>query len=104
MNLAELERSLIAAARTNPPDERVPYAFEKRIMARIKESGRGDEWALWARALGRGALTCAGLMLLLVAWSFILNVETPATTDLSQEFDNTILAAVEPDSSPDSLW
>ena len=29
MNLAELERKLIAAARANPPSDRVPYAFEK---------------------------------------------------------------------------
>ena len=35
MNLAELERKLIAAARANPPSDRVPYAFEKRIMARL---------------------------------------------------------------------
>ncbi len=35
MNLAELERKLIAAARANSPSERVPYAFEKRILALI---------------------------------------------------------------------
>ena len=53
MNLAELERKLIAAARANPPSDRVPYAFEKRIMARLAAWPVADSWALWARALWR---------------------------------------------------
>jgi len=33
MNLAELQKKLIAAARTEVLDDRVAYAFEKRITA-----------------------------------------------------------------------
>ena len=35
MNVAELQNKLVAAARLSAPDDRVPYAFEKRIMAQI---------------------------------------------------------------------
>ena len=35
MNLVELQKKLLALARTTPPDERVPYAFEKRVMAAL---------------------------------------------------------------------
>ena len=60
MNLAELERKLIAAARANPPSDRVPYAFEKRIMARLAARPVADGWALWARALWRAAAPVRG--------------------------------------------
>ena len=50
MNLAELERKLIAAARANPPGDQVPYAFEKRILAHLATRPVADGWELWARA------------------------------------------------------
>ena len=46
MNLAELEQKLVAAARANPPSDGVPYAFEKRIMARLATRPVMDDWAL----------------------------------------------------------
>jgi hypothetical protein len=33
MNIAELKKKLIAAARANVPGDQVPYAFEKRVSA-----------------------------------------------------------------------
>ena len=55
MNLAELQKKLIAAARANPPGDGVPYAFEKRVMAllaaRTTSSSAG---AVGARALAGG--------------------------------------------------
>src|SRR2546429_320289 len=35
MNLAELHKKLLAAARAHQPRADVPYAFEKRVMARL---------------------------------------------------------------------
>src|ERR1035441_10170892 len=58
MNVTQLERKLIAAARANPPSDRVPYAFEKRIMAHLAAQPVVDDWALWARALLRAAAPC----------------------------------------------
>jgi hypothetical protein len=104
MNLAELERKLIAAARTNPPSDRVPYAFEKRIMARLAASPVADGWALWGRALWRAAAPCAAIMVALAAWSFFASPLGAPTNDLSQALEQTLLAAVDQDQPTDSAW
>jgi hypothetical protein len=103
MNLAELERKLIAAARSRPINENVPYAFEQRIMAHVRERSAPDAWSLWARGLWRAAATCTGIMLLLGTWSFFSAGSTPAT-DLSQEFENTVLVAVDQAQSAETVW
>jgi hypothetical protein len=104
MNLDELQQKLIAAGRADRPSERVPYAFEQRVMARLKARPALDDWALWACALWRAAAPCAAIMLLLGAWALVAPASSTPTTDLSQEFENTVLAAAEPDQSADSLW
>jgi hypothetical protein len=104
MNLAQLERKLIAAARANPPSDRVPYAFEKRIMARLAARPVVDDWALWAHALWRAAAPCVAIMLLLAAWSFYASRSSAPATDVSQELEQTLLAAVDQDQATDSIW
>ena len=103
MHLAELERKLIAAARANPPSERVPYAFEKRIMARLAARPVPDGWELWGRALWRAAAPCVAIMLLLGGWTFFAQGSAPAD-DLSQVLEQTLLAAVDQDQPADSAW
>jgi hypothetical protein len=104
VNLPELTRKLVASARAHPPSDRVPYAFEKRIMARLTEPVTLDSWALWSHALWRAAAPCVAIMLLLSAWSVFAPSHVPAT-DLSQEIENTLLAAVDADQPPaDSIW
>jgi hypothetical protein len=104
MNLAELERKLIAAARANPPSDRVPYAFEKRIMARLAARPVVDHCTLWARALWWAATPCVVVMLLLSAWSFFDPQTGSSATDLSQQLEQTLLAAVDQDQPADSTW
>jgi hypothetical protein len=104
MNLAELERKLIAAARANPPSDRVPYAFEKRIMARLAARPAADGWAFWARALWRAAAPCAAIMLLLGAWSWLTPESGASASDLSQDLEQTLLAAVDQEPPADSTW
>lgn len=102
MNLEQLQRKLIATARANPPDARVPYAFEKRILARLNQSAKPDLAAQWARALWRAATCCVLLTLSVAAWSFYgesRRDETSAgavasTTEFSQYFEQTMLAAI----------
>jgi hypothetical protein len=102
MNLAQLERKLIATARANPPSDRVPYAFEKRILACLAAQPILDRWELWGRALWRAAAPCIAIMLLLGAWSlFAPQPNTPAN-DLSQQFEQTLLAAVDQEQPIDS--
>ena len=104
MNLAELERKLMAAARGNPPSDRVPFAFEKRILARLAARPLADNWELWARALWRAAAPCVAIMVVLGAWSCFTPQAGAPATDLSQDLEQTLLAAVDQDQPPDSAW
>ncbi len=103
MDLAELERKLIAAARANPPSDRVPYAFEKRILACVATRPMADRWELWGRALLRAAAPCVAIMLALGAWSFYSRSSAPSN-DLSQDLEQTLLAAADQEQSTDSAW
>jgi hypothetical protein len=95
--LAELHRRLIAAARATPPDERVPYSFEKRIMARLAGRKPMDAWGLWGHALARAAMFCVAFMLLISAGTLFL----PAANQvpLSQDVEQTLLASVDSNSA-----
>ncbi|HET7624998.1 MAG TPA: hypothetical protein VFM25_07000 [Verrucomicrobiae bacterium] len=99
MNLAQLEQKLFAIARRHSPGAQVPYAFEKRIMALIKNCSVVDKATWWARALWRSAAACVALALLLSAVSFFIpEKNTPAfSNDLSQAFEKTLLVAVDQD-------
>ena len=92
MNLDELQKKLLAAAKTNPPADQVPYAFEKRISALLKSRPLEDPLLLWARALWRAAAPCAAIMLLLGVWSFMGSNSTTTTTDsFENQFMDTML-------------
>src|SRR5947209_3399296 len=104
MNLSELERKLIGAAKANPPSDRVPYAFEKRIMARLTTRPVLDAWALWSSALWRAAAPCVAIMIMLGAWSLMVPASSAPANDLSQEFENTVLAAVDQAQSTELTW
>ena len=116
MNLDRIQHKLIAAARAHPPSERVPYAFEQRIMARVRALQMPDEWTQWARALWNAAAPCVVIMILMSAWSLFapsappVNSTPPAPVDLTQALERTLLAAVDQpvtsaeSPSPGSLW
>jgi hypothetical protein len=111
MNVPELERKLIGAARQNPPSQRVPFAFEKRVLAQIRSVPGPDGWALWGHALWRAAASCLAVVLLLGTWSMLTtNANAPAagttnsTENFSQAFENTILAAANQEQLADSTW
>jgi hypothetical protein len=103
MNLTALEQKLISAARASAPDDRVPYAFEKRIMARLADVAPVDLMSLWGRALWRAAVPCLSVALLLGAWSLWQgrsNNPATASMDFPKEFENAVLIAA--DQSRDS--
>ena len=96
MNLVELQKKLIAAARTEVLDDRVPHAFEKRITALLASRVAPDNMTLWVRGLWRAAVSCAAISMLLGAWAlFNPAAATTATDDLSQSFETTLLASVD---------
>jgi hypothetical protein len=106
MNLVKLQEKLISAARGNPPSDRVPYAFEQRMMARLRTQPIPDSWALWAGALWRAVAPCAAITVLLALWTLLAPVHpAPAAgTDLSQAIENTLLAATDQETPADSTW
>ena len=103
MKRDELQKKLLAAAKANPPADRVPLAFEKRILANLKAGPVADLSALWARALWRAVVPCVAVTVVLAALSFVPanntngNNLTNVTSeeDLSQVFEQTLLASSE---------
>lgn len=105
MDLNDLQSKLVAAARAEPPSGAVPYGFERRITARIKELAVVDHWALWAHALWQAAASCVALTLLLAALSLFAAPGKSPGSDISQDFENTVLAAADLEQPPaDTLW
>ena len=94
-NWQALQRKLIAAARANPPSDRVPYAFEKRVMALLAGRSLPEPLVLWARGLWQAAASCVLVALLLGAWAFFNSITPTKTGDLSQNFESTLLASVD---------
>ena len=51
--------------------DRVPYAFEKRVMAHIKETPQMalSIWAQWSQGLWRSVIPCFAIMILVAVWT-----------------------------------
>lgn len=92
MNPEPLRRKLIAAARSETPSDRVPYAFEKRIMACLRGRPRLDLWATWSPLLWRAVVPCCAVMILAGAMALTFG---PSSDDLGAELDAVLLADVE---------
>ena len=89
MNVSRLHAKLIAAARSNPPGDQVPYAFEKRVMARLQSGAVEDAWTVWGKALWRSAFACMALAAALSIWSL------QASGEEDQDLDSTMFSAAE---------
>jgi hypothetical protein len=90
MNLDELQKKLLAAARSNPSSDAVPYAFEKRIMARLAASAPTDIWTLWSRALWRSAITCIAVTLISGAWTLWASRQASSADEFSEQFETAV--------------
>jgi hypothetical protein len=86
---------LLAAARLHPPDESVPYAFEKRIMARLSRPLGVEASAWWNRLLWRAAVPCVGLMFMASVWTFMASNGTAANEELAAELESAVFAPVD---------
>jgi hypothetical protein len=95
MNLIELQKKLTAAARLRPPDDRVPYAFEKRVMAHIAFRTLADHWVVWGNSLWRAAASCVAVAIVCGGISLFAPQATDNGNDLSQDFENTLLASAD---------
>jgi len=95
MNIAELQMKLLAAARADAPDDRVPCAFEKRVMALLASRPGVNQSALWVSGLWRAAVSCAAIVLLLGIWVSFNSTTSLNPADLAWNFENTLLASVD---------
>lgn len=84
----------VKLAREMPRDERVPYTFEKRVMANLSTSLAADPLAQWARALWRAVAPCVAVTVIAAFVSFSQAIETP--TDLDAALENAVLTPPEP--------
>lgn len=95
MNLAELHKKLIAAARANVPADHVPYAFEKRITALLGSHVPAQKLDQWVHGLWRAAISFTAIAVVCGAFALLTPSTSDASGDLSQNLDNTLLASVD---------
>lgn len=75
---------MLAKTREIPADNRVPYAFEKRIMAHIKETSKpvANLWELWGHSLWRAVIPCLAVMIFVAVW-----IKAPGETTGTSELE-----------------
>lgn len=94
MNVDQLQQKLIAVARAHPPSDHVPYAFEKRIMARLAGESVADGFALWTRLLWRSAAPCLGITLVLSVLTVASGGLGSQDVPLAEALESTVYAAL----------
>jgi hypothetical protein len=88
----DIYERLIRAARKLPENDQAPYAFEKRIMAQLRNVKPVDNVAMWALGLWKAAVPCVAIMLLITTWAtFSTSSEANASTEtLASELQLTM--------------
>lgn len=95
MNWHTVQEKLLAAARAEPADDRVPYAFEQRILARLSARPAPDRRAEWAAALLKAAVPCVMIGAALSLWSFVDTRQNAAAPALAVAFENAVFSPAE---------
>jgi hypothetical protein len=113
MNLDHLQKKLLAAAKADPPADRVPLAFAKRVLANLTTKPVADLATLWSRALWQATVPCLALMLLLTGLALFpagttnssnnAVVTTTGADDLPTVFEQTLLASSDQSTTLDFL-
>ncbi len=92
MDLEQLRQQLIVAARSHPPSDRVPYVFEKRVMARLMGHVLADPWSMWGRTLWRAAAPCVAIMCAMTIWAAFSGDLLSSNNSLASDLESTVLA------------
>lgn len=93
MQYEALEKKLLAAARSHPPADTVPYAFEHRMVARLKHHAQGDLLGEWSRWLWRAAFSSLLVTLLAGVWA-LTPPSQPATGAWADDFESLVYAGL----------
>lgn len=98
MSLESLRKTLLNAARHDPPSDRAPYAFERRVMAQVRAIRSPDGWSVWAAGLWRAAFPCLAVAALLVGANLMVP-DRPKEIAASDTLEVALFAAA--DSTPE---
>ncbi len=90
MDLEKIIDRLFESARHQPVSERVPYAFEKRIMARLKVEKAVDPLTFWSRALWKAVAPCMAAACLVAGIASFSGPKAPPG-NLSLSFENSVI-------------
>jgi hypothetical protein len=101
MNPSKLSHKLVRVARAKPPGDAVPFAFEQRIMARIRQGKPTDAWAVWSAALWRAAFACLAISVLSGALTVWVGSRDAGQNEFAQEFESALVAS---ESQFDEAW
>jgi hypothetical protein len=82
----------IRLARAVPVNERTPYAFEKRILARLGGGQIPDAITVWAQVLWRAVAPCVGIMLAAAALSLVTWTADPTPESEGPDLEQTVFA------------
>ena len=90
-------RQITNAARCLVEDQRVPYAFEQRIMAHLRSAKVADLWSAWSGTMWRAAFSC---LLISALTGAAVMVADPSRAELfASDLERTVLAPVDVDDS-----
>ncbi len=92
MNVNELQARLITAARKHPPGEQFPYAFEQRILSRLRDRPAPNVWSLWCRPLWQAALSCVAITVLCGVWAYGSHLKKDMADNFSQDLEAAVFA------------
>jgi hypothetical protein len=84
---------VVLIARSVQETLRVPFAFEKRVMADIRFAKVPDVWKMWAPAMWKAAI--CGLCISGVTIALARYVEQDSTDLLASDLERTVLASVD---------
>ncbi|WCJ60770.1 hypothetical protein NXS98_06480 [Fontisphaera persica] len=93
MKYEALEKKLLAAARSHPPGDQVPYAFEQRVLARLKQRPQVEPLALWSQWLWRAAVSSLLVTLLAGLWA-LTPPSKPMSGTYADDFESLVYAGL----------
>ncbi|MGC8744044.1 MAG: hypothetical protein ACP5T0_09215 [Verrucomicrobiia bacterium] len=93
MNKDLLLNKLINAAKHQRPSDTVPYAFEKRIMARLEGLEVYETTLVWAQNLWRLAKPCIIIMIIACLWA-LLNQNQIGIDNPKEAYETAVLSGL----------
>lgn len=99
-DLDSLVTAMLAGARRQAPSDRVPYAFEQRVMAGVRSLRPPDRLADWTAGLWRAALSSVAVAVVLLG----VNAVTPEASLEAVSADPLETALLASADSGTDLW